>query len=243
MTQSHNTVLRNILRETEKVLDAGQKCLAVFDLDSTLFDVSPRLQQILIEFSQNPQFQKKYPDEVKKVAIARTERTDWGFVKALERAGLDGLHPEFENDLKKFWSERFFSNKYLDYDIPYEGSVDFVQRLYKLGTHVVYLTGRDRPRMGIGTEQILAKWNFPAAELVLKPHQSMNDAQFKSDYFAQLPEDHFEKIWFFENEPLNVNLVRSDHGHVDIIFFDSTHCGEDHPPGDLPRLLHYILED
>jgi hypothetical protein len=238
-----SALLKDILKLARNLMENGQKSLAVFDLDSTLFDVSPRLQQILNEFCTIPQFQKKYPEHIPLVAKAKTQRTDWGFKKALERAGFDNKHPEFEKDLKEFWHQRFFSNKYLDFDVPYDGAVDFVVELEKCGSDIVYLTGRDIQRMGQGTAEILDKWKFPKGQLALKPHKSMDDAQFKSDFFANLKDDQYKKIWFFENEPLNVNLVRSQHQQVEIIFFDSTHCGEAEAPQDLPRLLHYIMED
>ena len=258
MTQSPN-ILRQILVKAEECQKSGQNCLAVFDLDSTLFDVSPRLQQILKEYAETPEHQRLFPEQIPLVAKARTARSDWGFKKALMRAGMDGEHPAFERHLKDFWGDRFFSHKYLDYDVPYEGAVEYVQKLHQLGCEIVYLTGRDVARMGKGTREVLEKWKFPLSSggtkvtpvanpiyqgpLVLKPHLSMDDAQFKTDYFAALPSGHNTVVWFFENEPVNVNLVRDEHSHVEIVFFDSTHSGQANEPGDLPRILHYLLED
>jgi hypothetical protein len=66
--------------------------------------------------------------------------------------------------------------------------------------------------MGRGSAEVLLKWEFPlngrTAELVLKPQAGLNDAKFKTDWFRALPFEAYEKIWFFENEPVNVNYLK-----------------------------------
>jgi hypothetical protein len=173
-------------------------------------------------------------------------RSDWGIQDTLVRAGLDGHHREFHQSLSDFWKSNFFSNECLEYDLPYEGAVEYVQALHQAGAEIVYLTGRDIPRMGVGSPKVIKKWHFPldekSARLVLKPEKSMDDAQFKSDYFKNLPKNTYEKIWLFENEPTNIRLVRLDHRHVEVVFIDSTHSGDHPKPLDLPTILHYILD-
>ena len=173
-------------------------------------------------------------------------RSDWGVKNAVVRAGLDKHHPEFHQALKEFWLKTFFSNEYLHYDVPYEGAVEFTRQLAELNTDIVYLTGRDVQRMGLGSEETLRHWNFPLdddrARLVLKPQKGMDDAEFKSEWFGSLPAEHYGKIWFFENEPVNVNLVRLQHKHVEIVFFESTHSGKQEAPADLPRILNFMIQ-
>jgi hypothetical protein len=239
--------LQNILTETSKRQAAGEKTLMVFDLDSTLFDVSPRIKKVLHHFAEAPEHRKLFPEACEILRNAETLRSDWGVKNAVIRAGLDKHHPDFHQAMKNFWLKTFFSNEYLEYDTPYEGAVEYVQELFKRGAEIVYLTGRDISRMGQGSRDVLLKWNFPLdnqkATLVLKPEKGMDDAEFKSDWFAQLPPGKFAKIWFFENEPVNVNLVRLKHQHVEIVFFDSTHSGKAEPPSDLPKVLNFLIQE
>ncbi len=238
--------LERILTEITNFEAQGHQALAVFDLDSTLFDVSPRLKKILHNFAVEPRNQALFPEACEILTKAETYRTDWGIKNAVIRAGLDQHHPEFHQALKDFWFHHFFSNEYLDYDLPYEGAVEFVQKLADIGADIAYLTGRDVHRMGQGSRDVLLKWNFPLDDkqstLVLKPQKGMDDAEFKSDWFRDIPTGRYEKIWFFENEPVNVNLVREKHPHVEIVFFESTHSGKAEAPTDLPRILNFLIQ-
>ncbi|GIL17889.1 MAG: hypothetical protein BroJett040_16400 [Oligoflexia bacterium] len=244
--QNQKTLLREILTKITQIIQNRGRALVVFDLDSTLFDVSPRLQKILHDFAHNPDNQSRFPESCEILKEAETLRSDWGIKNALVRAGLDNHHPDFHLALKTFWLESFFSNHYLQYDKPYEGAAEYVNQLHQAGAEIVYLTGRDIPRMNQGTLDVLKKWNFPIhvprAEVVLKPEKGLDDAQFKTDWFAALPEGVYQGIWFFENEPVNVNLVRDTHEHVEIVFFESTHAGKAEPPTELPRIMHYLLD-
>lgn len=239
--------LQQTLTEARKLRSKNAQSLAVFDLDSTLFDVSPRLLKILHDFAALEDSRKKYPEACEIMKTVETRRSDWGIKQALIRAGLDHHHPEFHLDLKNFWEQSFFSNQYLQYDIPYDGAVEFVNKLQEGGVEIAYLTGRDIHRMGTGTGEILRKWGFPLgdsqSQLVLKPQKGMDDARFKSDWFFAIPENKYEKIWFFENEPVNIHLIRQEHPHVDIVFFESTHSGKAEIPADLPYLINFMIQE
>jgi len=239
-------ILSQVLRKIQKGLDSGDRILTVFDLDSTLFDVSPRLEKILMDFAEIPENQKQFPDHIPYFKNIRTHRTDWGIRKTLIRAGLSHAEPEFQRAVSDFWRDRFFSNAYLEHDIPYEGAVEYVNQVYKMGTEVIYLTGRDQHRMGSGSRKVLQKWNFPlddkTAHLVLKPEKEMDDGLFKRDWFLQHPPEDSKAVWFFENEPVNVNLVKKHSPHVEIIFFDSTHQGAEKPPEDIPKIMNFLCK-
>ena len=245
MTQP-SQYLQQILTEISNLAPASRPFLAVFDLDSTLFDVSPRLKKVLHHFAEVPAHQRQFPEACQILKTTETLRSDWGVKNALIRAGLDRHHPEFHHAMRDFWVRTFFSNEYLHFDIPYEGAVDYARALWDRGAEIVYLTGRDTSRMGSGSREVLLKWNFPLddqrARLVLKPRQGMDDAQFKSQWFTDLPKDSYQKIWFFENEPVNVNLVRIEHSHIQIVFFDSTHSGKAEAPLDLPRVVNFLIQ-
>jgi hypothetical protein len=130
----------------------------------------------------------------------------------------------------------------LKYDGPYEGAIAFVSELYQLGATIIYLTGRDVARMGRGTEESLAQWNFPLGKrvhLALKPDKEMDDAEFKRDYLMSLPRENSE-IWFYENEPVNIELVLREVNHVRVVYFDSVHMEKAEPPGPhIPRIRDF----
>lgn len=235
-----------MLRQTAANAKSGRDSLVVFDLDSTLFDVGPRLQRVLEDFAAHAEFRKRFPDQVKEFPRVKVEKRDWGVKDALIRAGLDGHHPEFQIAMRDFWKKTFFSNEYLEYDVPYPGAVEYVQKLHRAGAKLVYLTGRDVARMGAGSESVLRKWNFPVdaeAVLVLKPHKDMDDAAFKTNWFLALPEEKYANVWFFENEPVNINRMRLEAKHIDIVFFDSTHSRKEQPPENIPSIMHFLLQD
>lgn len=239
--------LFKILSDIQLNQKTKEKSLVVFDLDSTLFDVSPRIRKILHDFAHSPENQRRFPESTEILKSVDTQRTDWGIKNALMRAGLHLHSTEFHIAVRDFWMKCFFSNEYLEYDLPYEGAADYVNRIYDLGADIVYLTGRDISGMGAGTEKVLKKWNFPVStdrvELALKPLKGADDAQFKKEWFLKIPPEKYKNIWFFENEPLNVNEIRQHFDHIEIIFFESTHSGKATPPTDLPRIFHYLMDE
>jgi hypothetical protein len=245
MQDRHNTA--ELLSTIQKqAFQLGSRGLFVFDLDSTLFDVSPRLERILMDYAALPEHQTRFPESCEILKNIRMLRSDWGIKNALIRAGLDDHHAEFHDSIKAFWKKTFFSSEYLHYDIPYEGAVEFVQKVAGFGCEIAYLTGRDVHRMGRGSDEVLRKWSFPLsipkAQLVLKPQAGMDDAEFKTNWFRAIPYEAYDKIWFFENEPVNVNRVAQHLDHIEIVFFHSTHSGQQEAPENIPRIVNYLLK-
>ncbi len=237
-------MLDQILAHVAALSKQNKKSLVVFDLDSTLFDVSPRLERILLDFAASPLNQKRFPEQIRLLKKITTLRTDWGIINALQRVGLDGHHPEFQEAVKSYWQQSFFSNHYLQFDAAYEGAVEYVNALDRAGAHIAYLTGRDVERMGAGTLHVTKDWGFPlhdTAEMVLKPHRSMNDAQFKTDWFLEADKKDYDTIYFFENEPVNLVHLAENCPRVKMIFFDSTHSGKAEVPANLPRIMNFLL--
>ena len=243
MTQDSNNshpsnILTEILSKICKLTSLGEECLVVFDLDSTLFDVSPRLKKILDDVAELPEIKQHNPEVYEKLIKAYTLRTDWGIKDALVRVGLDPSqgYPDLHEKIKNFWVKNFFSNHYVHYDLPYDGSRTFVQILHDIGCQIVYLTGRDTFRMEKGSVEVLKKWSFPldkTAKLVMKPEKGMDDGLFKSDWFK----DHKVKnCWFFENEPVNINVLHKNHPEVDIVYFESTHSRKEIVPDHLIKI-------
>ena len=226
--------LNEILKITSKMAAQNMRIMAVFDLDSTLFNVSTRTQKILSEFAHI-----HAKDDLKSIEVFHT---DWGVKEALMRGGYHfDEHIELHTQLKDFWFERFFSNEYLQYDVPYPGAIEFVLELANEGAEIFYLTGRDVQRMGQGSKDVLLKWGFPCLDnqLILKPHRSMNDEAFKRDWFIQLDRTLFQKVYFFENEPVNINAVLQSCPDVEIIYLDTTHARKQTVTAPIRRIPNF----
>ncbi len=242
VTQVNQDILDKTIDAAKSHLANGGKFTAVFDLDSTLFEVQPRVLNILHEFAANNAMRAIYPDACEVLSKTTTLKNTYKLKEQLIALGLENQVPEFYPTIFHFWQSRFFDHDYLKHDVPYEGAVEFVNELYALGATIIYLTGRDVARMGRGTEESLAQWNFPLGERVhvaLKPQKEMDDAEFKRDYLMGLPRENCE-IWFYENEPVNIELVLREVNHVRVVYFDSVHMEKAEPPDlSIPRIRHF----
>lgn len=226
--------LNEILKISRDLAAQNMSVLAVFDLDSTLFNVSTRTQKILSEFAELFNIEQLKNIEVK--------HEDWGIKEAVQRAGLS-----IETDLKllqslrTFWSDRFFTSDYLHYDVPYEGAISFVQELANAGCEINYLTGRNQSRMLKGTVEVLKKWGFPLDEkkLFLKPAKEQEDELYKEEWFRNLRHTQYKKIFFFENEPVNVNAILNSCPEVEIIFLDTTHARKQHVADPIKKIKNF----
>ena len=230
---SAQTVLKNIL------LKQDQKMACVFDLDSTLFNVSPRTQKILQDYGHSslghPHFSSQ-KEILKKIQILPT---DWGIREALIRENVSAPLTFFE-DVRRFWRQHFFSNEYLQFDRPYPGAVEFVDQISKAGIPIYYLTGRDRPDMHTGTVETLQKWGFPTEQiegrLFMKPSKNYSeDEDYKVQILTQFS-TRYKTLYFFENEPVIINQVQKVLPDVNIIFMDTVHSRRENPPNDIVHL-------
>lgn len=217
--------------------------VCVFDLDSTLFNVGPRTEQILKEYAT----QNNFPDLLNLTVNPK----DWGLKEILIRAGFDmsGQHSEnikTHKNLVEYWTEKFFSNFYLHYDTPYLGAVNFVQTLFDKNIEVHYLTGRDIARMGTGTREVLLKWGFPLASdqhLHLKPHKDLDDHKFKLDWVTDFKKQKKDStIFFFENEPVNINAIGKAVPDLKIIYLNTTHSRKESVTVPVTEIEHFSLE-
>ncbi len=239
MFMSDPTLLESILKETQDSSKNRGQSAAIFDLDSTIFNVSTRTQVILRHFASQPEVQQRFPKEAEQLASVETCPRDWGIKDCLQRLQIQST-VDFFFEVRDFWVKHFFSNDFLDHDQPYPGSIEFVQTLYKSGLRIEYLTGRDRPRMGEGTLRVLKKWDLPLdqpppPQLRMKPQPNLSDTDFKVEELKNLKEQ-FSQIYFFENEPVIIEQVEQHCPGVNIIFIDTVHSKRAAPPLHLPRI-------
>lgn len=239
-------ILERVLHEARDFKNTGRSFLAAFDLDSTLFDLTLRVATIIDGFAADPAHRNRFPLECEALKKIQILRTDWGINEALDRINLTSdKHPEFCKALHDHWVYCFFSNDFLHCDQPLPGAVEFVNELRACGADIMYLTGRDVPRMLEGTEQSLRNWKFPlddaSVHLVLKPEAGWEDARFKVD-ILQKAQNKYQRIWLFENEPVNLNLVARDCPTIGLIFIESTHSGREQVADTLDRILHFEVD-
>ena len=236
-----NTALLNKIL-TNNAQSASSIC--VFDLDSTLFNVAPRTEQILKEFAEI----YNYPD----LAKISVHPTDWGLREILIREGYDMSELKSENihlhkKLIDFWTEKFFTNNYLHFDTPYLGAVHFVQTLFQKNIEVHYLTGRDVSRMGRGTKDVLLKWGFPIlsdSHLHLKPHKDLDDHEFKLNWVLKFKNQKPKsEIYFFENEPVNINAIGRVRKDINIVYLNTTHSRKDVVKVPVYEIDHFSLAE
>jgi hypothetical protein len=219
--------------------------LVVFDLDSTLFDLAIRVTAILDQYARVPENCARFPLECEALKRVEIRKGDWGLTEPLERLGIrSSSHPEFVRDVQDAWAKGFFSNRFLQHDLPLPGAVQFVRDVMSAGANIVYLTGRDIPRMETGTRQSLIETGFPlndqSARMVLKPVAGMDDAAFKVDEIASY-QNKYQQIWLFENEPVNINAVSKHCPQVKMVFVDTCHSGLEEVHESISKIPHFEI--
>ena len=162
----------------------------VFDLDSTLYDVRPRIQHILDQLLEHPGVMKEGQEVLSALKRIKILPDDWGLRTALIREGFESLFPHLKDLVRNHWVNHFFANHLLHLDSPYPGAREFLQKLKDQGHRIFYLTGRDEIRMKQGTIDSLINHGFPLSsdlrELKMKPRPGDSDSEFKVQFFSIL---------------------------------------------------------
>ncbi|MGE4132726.1 MAG: hypothetical protein AB7F86_13870, partial [Bdellovibrionales bacterium] len=185
----------------------------------------------------DPSFQSQFEKEAELLRGIEVPPTEWGIRSLLLRHRPDGPIELFHR-VRDFWRKYFFSSHFLDHDKIYPFANDYVLHLQSLGAEIIYLTGRPREAMLEGTLKALEKWGFPLTKpqnLMMKTTDLESDEHFKTVVLKDLA-PKFDRIWFFENEPLIIDEVRAALPEICIVYVDSVHSGKAHPPNDLPRI-------
>jgi hypothetical protein len=215
----------------------GEKVATIFDLDSTLFEVSSRTQAILQKLGGTSEFQSKFETASETLRTIEVLPSDWGIKSLLTRyQGLTST--ELLHHVRDFWRRHFFSSHFLDQDVMHPFANEYVRHLAELGAEIFYLTGRPQGSMREGTIAALRKFEFPLvsdAHLLMKPSDVETDEHFKTVALKELI-PRFSHVWFFENEPVIIDEIRAALPQVKIVFVDTVHSGKSTPPTDLPTI-------
>jgi hypothetical protein len=228
-----NEILSRVLLDIRE----HRSCAVIFDLDSTLFCVSPRSEAILRELATADWFHSRFPEAAKVLAKVEIQPTEYGIKPALLRAGLAPSNELIET-VRRFWRERFFSNSHMRHDLIYPGADVFVRRVHDAGADVYYLTGRNETLMREGTMSNLKTWKFPNLpfeRIMMKPSDLDSDENFKELRLKEMT-PRYDRLWLFENEPVIIHQLRKSLPQLRIVFMDSAHSGKADPPKDLLTL-------
>jgi hypothetical protein len=238
--------LHPLIEVTEHLREHARsmRVAVVFDLDSTLFNVSPRTQAILRRLGGDADFRAQFTAEAVVLSNIQVLPSDWGVRQALERTRIVGSQELFVA-IRSYWRKHFFSSGDLHEDHIYPSANEYVRLVQSLGAEVFYLTGRSEGSMREGTLRALAHWGFPLvsdSHLIMKPSDVQTDESFKALELQKMCENGgFDYIWFFENEPVIIEQVRALLPQIRIVFVNSVHAGRAVAPTDLPSIgMSYI---
>ncbi|MBI2501439.1 MAG: hypothetical protein HYW02_08315 [Deltaproteobacteria bacterium] len=194
------SVLKKVLQTDHPVV--------VFDLDDTLFSTLFRHVAVLREYG-------RLHNVPLMTLIGPEHLTSWDLNKVLiNNLGMEPVWVKTHMPaIRAFWNERFFSDRYLAYDVPLAGAAKYVQ-----------------PLMKEGTLSALSRHHFPMPDgdevtLVLKPQsfdytkpgmsdvdrieaQTRSDIDFKK-WAVGLIQRLGKVVACVDNEPGNINMMRA----------------------------------
>lgn len=195
--------LAPVIAAIDKAKAEGAAPVLIFDLDGTLFTTDRRHALILKEWGEANK--ESHPEAAAKLSAATdADCTAYQVEDNLAKFGI--TDEAIIQSVKDHWWKRFFTNELVVVDEPVEGGAAFVKRCHEAGAVIVYLTGRDIPNMGKGTQKSLLDSGFPVGERahqMLKPEQSAKDVAFKEEA-AENIRKMGRVVGIFENQPRNL---------------------------------------
>lgn len=199
------------------------KPVVVFDLDDTLFDARTRNLPIFKELAADQDFAATFPDAAKKLAALTLPDVHYDVRHTLK--AVDIQDEAAIKRVSEFWAQEFFSHRCAD-DAPLPGAATLVNQYASKGAVIVYLSGRDVPRMQACSRQSLKAKGFPTGKktthLILKPDPKGNDLEFKRQAFEAI-DKLGDVVAVFENEPRNLNAMGEHFPRAVLVFVDSRH--------------------
>jgi len=220
------TVLEQTLDRVVELRREKRSPTVIFDLDDTLFAVAPRTRRIFSDWAAHlPAQYDRYRSAFQKLD---PDTMPYDPEKVLDLAGLSD--PLLRRSAMRQWHLFFFSNRYLREDRPAAGARSFLDRLRHAKARIVYLTGRDQLRMGLGTIDQIREAGFPPVDnarvlLMLKPDKRMSDLAFKERALADI-RARGTVVAGFDNEPANVNLFKRHFPDAIIVHLDTVYSAK-----------------
>jgi len=227
----------NLISSFDQALNEQKKPLFVFDLDSTIFNVSPRNQAIFdLYLSLNI---KNNEELLKFNSKTKLTAQDWGLDPYTDLLG--GPESLLRKQAIIFWRKHFFAGTFLPTDRPYPYAVESIKKMADRGAHIKYLTGRDNFRMREGSLAQLKHWGLPLkkdSDLITKPHKGMSDGPYKKEALEGLLNCfHDSKVFFLDNEPAVIDhCLFPNVERYKVVYIESTHSHRSAPRKDWAHL-------
>lgn len=219
-------------KKLEELLASTSKPVAIFDLDGTLFDVTFRTSEILKRFLKLPHVREKYPQQAALVEKLKKDDHAYSLESTLNRLGIDRYSEHaahFIHEAETFWFKHFFTDEFVQHDLPYEGAKECVHFFKERGAHIVYLSGRDIPNMSRGTLIALEQHGFPikghGVTMCLKQAYALDDYLFKKQSLESIRSEG-TVVATFDNEPANVKLFLEEFPQAVNFHFDTHYAKE-----------------
>lgn len=237
-------VLLAVHHHVESTIAQGDIPVVIFDLDDTLIDTRQRNLRIINDFINGEDISIRFPLEVEKLKSLLLSDIRYNLADTLKVKGV--VDEGFVKEISSFWLTNFFSNQYSATDKPNPGAAKYVRKLQLAGAIIVYLTGRDVPRMREGTIANLKKLGFPLdnnAVLMMKPIATMDDLAFKKEALQTISKLG-KVVGAFENEPANINLLHSSYPEAISVFLDTIHSPKPiEPDAGIEWVKNFMLCD
>ncbi|MGZ3705178.1 MAG: HAD family acid phosphatase [Bdellovibrionota bacterium] len=233
LAQDHNpAALSQVVENVKRARAEGKQPVVMFDLDDTLINTRERTLRIIKDFLKQQQLPAGVSsEEAQKLANLQVSDIRFLMGDTLKEQGIQ--NPALAKALGDAFLAKFFTNEFCANDQQNPGAARYAREIVRAGGKVIYLTGRDAPRMQSGTLENLRKQGFPVSSpealLLMKPDKSLDDLQFKKDSFA-LVGGMGEMEGVFENEPANVNAMADAFPSATAIFLDTIHSPTDIVP-------------
>ena len=233
---------KNLSALIEKIKDNTSRevsSVVIFDLDGTLFDNRPRTLFILTEIAS------KHEAQAPQLCASIEKQRDINLIEYSIRETLKNFNVTNEAEIEFIenkWQEKFFSDEYQKYDIPIPGASNYVSQIHNAGATVIYLTGRDAPRMLVGATESLRLFGFPVGiigtMMIVKTVFEEKDEIFKKEVSSYLKRIGIVE-GIFENEPVNSNLLQREFPNSES-FLVLTQHRNDAPP--LNKGIHALKD-
>jgi hypothetical protein len=211
-----------VMERTESVIAEGKVPIVVLDLDLTLLDNRERTRSILRDYVLSRETSPRNRSAA--LELLSTREISYSIQENMEALGIEG--DEFRNVGLPFWLERFFSDRYCVFDIPYGGAAEACRRLAGTGALLVYLTGRYADTQAVGTLQSLRHFGFPVAEigtqLVMKTSRQESDRGYKRRVSEEILRMGVP-VAAVDNEPGHCNTMSELFSGAHVAQFGSMH--------------------
>jgi phosphoglycolate phosphatase-like HAD superfamily hydrolase len=220
-------VVENQMRQAQS---RDLKPVTIFDLDETLLDSRERALRVFMDIALSVCVFRRFREECKYLLRSCKSRSEpiRSYVLYPDRILRDDFKVEdeaFIRAITPLYLEAYLSSAYCRDDQEIGGASAYVGRLFKAGSHIVYLTGRNRPNMEEGTLEALSRLGFPlgaSTTLLMKPDPQMDDRAYKKSALEQISRLG-SVVAAFDNEPAHLTAIEERFPDAILGFVETVH--------------------